>query len=325
MIDSNLKKNLLIWSKIGLRAAFGLSLIELKKKYKNFFVVSADVSTSAGLDRYRKTHSQSYVETGITEQSMMGIASGIASENLPVITTTFAPFQTSRCNEQIKVNLGYMKSNVCMVGIASGVSLGMLGYTHCAIEDVGVLRSIPNIKIFSPADCFELYKILENFLQNPSPTYLRLTGNRNSPTLYNETLNFNIDKPTVFLDEGDITLITTGSILKNILLAVEDLKKKNFKCNILHYHNIKPFNKKILFDYINKSKIMFSFEEHNSIGGLGSAISEAMSEIENSPKLVKVGIPDTYDHSGTYDDLLKKFDLDENGISKIIVENLKNI
>ena len=96
----------------------------------------------------------------------MGIASGIASENLPVITTTFAPFQTSRCNEQIKVNLGYMKSNVCMVGIASGVSLGMLGYTHCAIEDIGVLRSIPNLKYLAPADCFELYKILENFLQN---------------------------------------------------------------------------------------------------------------------------------------------------------------
>ena len=102
MIDSNLKKNLLIWSKIGLRAAFGLSLIELKKKYKNFFVVSADVSTSAGLDRYRKIHSQSYVETGITEQSMMGIASGIASENLPVITTTLLHFRPQDVMNKLK-------------------------------------------------------------------------------------------------------------------------------------------------------------------------------------------------------------------------------
>ena len=115
-------------------------------------VLTCEVSTSAGLYRYRKTFPEKYLDLGIAEQNMIGVAAGLASENFKVITTTFAPFQTMRCCEQIKVNLGYMKQKVCMIGIASGLVLGNLGYTHCCIEDIGILRSIPNLTIISPAD-----------------------------------------------------------------------------------------------------------------------------------------------------------------------------
>ena len=151
-------RNIKMWSTIGARATFGLAALDLAKEIDNLIVLTCDVSTSAGLDRFRKTYPNKYIDLGIAEQNMIGIATGLANEGFPVITTTFAPFQTMRCCEQIKVNLGYMKKNVTMVGLASGLVLGTLGYTHCCIEDIGVLRSIPNLSIISPADSLETAK-----------------------------------------------------------------------------------------------------------------------------------------------------------------------
>ena len=145
-------RNIKMWSTIGSRATFGIAALELAKEVENLMVLTCDVSTSAGLDRYRKTFPEKYLDLGIAEQNMIGVASGLSSEGFNVVTTTFAPFQTIRCCEQIKVNIGYMKQKVCMVGIGSGLALGTLGYTHCCIEDIGVLRSIPEISIISPAD-----------------------------------------------------------------------------------------------------------------------------------------------------------------------------
>ena len=133
------ERNIKVWSTIGPRATLGIAALDLAKKINNLMVLTCDVSTSAGLDRYRKLFPEKYIDLGIAEQNMIGVAAGLASENFNVVTTTFAPFQTLRCCEQIKVNLGYMNSKVCMVGIASGLVLGTLGFTHCCIEDVGIL------------------------------------------------------------------------------------------------------------------------------------------------------------------------------------------
>ena len=141
------EKNIKVWSTIGSRATFGIAVLDLAKELSNLMVLTCDVSTSAGLDRFKKTFPEKYLDVGIAEQNMIGIAAGLASEDYNVITTTFAPFQSMRCFEQIKVNLGYMRQKVCMVGIGSGLALGTLGFTHACIEDIGVLRSVPNIKI----------------------------------------------------------------------------------------------------------------------------------------------------------------------------------
>ena len=324
MIDSNLKKNLLIWSKIGLRAAFGLSLIELKKKYKNFFVISADVSTSAGLDRYRKIHSQSYVETGITEQSMMGIASGIASENLPVITTTFAPFQTSRCNEQIKVNLGYMKSKVLMVGLASGLILGNLGFSHCSIEEIGVLRSIPNLKIVTPADALELKKVLEYFLNyGDQSMYLRLTGGSNIEQIYSEDYDFTIGKAITLRQGKDICFFSCGAILKNVIKASNILKEKyKITSKIINVHTIKPIDREVILK--NKNfKLHVCVEEHNTIGGLASAISEVKCQEGVFVKQVNLGVNDEYTKSGSYEYLLDHYNLSPEKIAQTIMKKIE--
>ena len=137
-------RNIKLFSTVGPRAAFGLWITDVAKKMENLMVVTCDVSTSAGLDRFRKTFPDQYIDLGIAEQNMIGVAAGLSSEDFKVITTTFAPFQTMRCCEQIKVNLGYMKEKITMVGLASGLVLGNLGYTHHGLQDYALMRSFPN-------------------------------------------------------------------------------------------------------------------------------------------------------------------------------------
>ena len=173
-------KNIKIWSAIGTRATFGLAVLDMAKELKDLVVLTADVSTSAGLDRFRKTFPEKYFDIGIAEQNMIGVATGLASEGKNVITTTFAPFQTMRCLEQIKVNLGYMNQKVSMVGLASGLALGALGFTHCCIEDIGALRSIPNIDIVVPSDSLETIKAINAMVKSKNSTYVRLTGISNN-------------------------------------------------------------------------------------------------------------------------------------------------
>ena len=182
-----------LWSSVGSRATFGLVSLELIKNNDKLMIVTADVSTSAGLDRYKK-YPENYIDVGIGEQNMISVASGLSSEGFDVITTTFSPFQTLRCAEQIKVNLGYMKNKVIMVGLASGLVLGTLGFTHCSIEDIGVLRSIPNLTIISPADALETAKAIEASIKHDRSVYIRLTGGSNNPIVYDKDYEFEIGK-----------------------------------------------------------------------------------------------------------------------------------
>ena len=193
------QKTIKLLSTIGPRASFGMAALDLVKKYNDLMILTCDVSTSAGLDRYRKSFSENYIDLGIAEQNLIGVATGLASEKFKVITTTFAPFQTMRCCEQIKVNLGYMKEKITMVGLASGLVLGNLGYTHCCIEDVGVLRSIPNLTIISPSDSLETVKAIEASLTHEQSCYIRITGGSNNPIVNEDDFDFKIGKGKLIL------------------------------------------------------------------------------------------------------------------------------
>lgn len=316
------ERNIKIWSTIGQRATLGIAALELAKKMDNLIVVTCDVSTSAGLDRFRKILPEKFIDVGIAEQNMIGIATGLASENYKVLTTTFAPFQTMRCLEQIKVNLGYMKQKVCMVGLASGLALGTLGYTHCCIEDIGVLRSIPNINIISPADCTETVKVLEASLNAEKSTYIRLTGVANNPIVYNEDYKFQIGK-AIKLNEGeDITIFSTGSMVHESLLVAKILEKNNLSTKVYNMHTIKPIDKEAIMDAKN-SKLIVSIEEHNIIGGLGSAISEVKTLYRDYPKQLFFGINDKYSKGGGYLFLKKKNGLSSDMIVNDILSELK--
>ena len=315
-IDS---RNIKIWSTIGSRATFGVAALELAKEINNLMILTCDVSTSAGLDRFRKTYPEKYLDLGIAEQNMIGVASGLSSEGFNVITTTFAPFQTSRCCEQIKVNLGYMKQKVCMVGIGSGLALGTLGYTHCCIEDIGVLRSIPEINIISPADSLETVKALEAALNSKKSCYIRLTGSSNNPIVYEKDYDFEIGKSIKLREGKDITIFCSGSMVYNSLEAAKILESKKISAEVINVHSIKPLDKKAVEESF-KTKLIVSVEEHNIVGGLGSAIAEYKSLFKNSPKQLFLGIKDIYSKGGTYKYLKEKHRLSPEKIVEDIIK-----
>ena len=316
-------RNIKVWSTIGSRATLGIAAVELAKEIDELMVLTCDVSTSAGLDRFRKTYPEKYLDLGIAEQNMIGVAAGLASENFNVVTTTFAPFQTMRCCEQIKVNLGYMSQKVCMVGIASGLVLGTLGYTHCCIEDIGVLRSIPGIVIISPADSLETIKALNSAVRSSKPTYIRLTGGSNNPIVYDKDYNFEIGKSITLKEGEDVTIFASGASVFQSLEAAKILEKENLSCSVINMHTIKPLDTDAIKKAC-KSKLIATVEEHNIIGGLGSAVSEYKSTLSSSPKQVFFGINDTYSKGGNYKFLLNKHGLTAEKIVNDILINLKN-
>ena len=314
-------RNIKMWSTIGQRATLGIAALEIAKNNKNLIVLTCDVSTSAGLDRFRKTLPEQYIDLGIAEQNLIGVATGLSSEKFDVITTTFAPFQTMRCCEQIKVNLGYMSHKVCMVGLASGLALGTLGFTHSCIEDIGVLRSIPGITIISPADSLETIKALDAAVKLNGPCYIRLTGTSNNPIVYDKDYNFEIGKSIKLREGSDVAIFSSGSSVNNSLKASELLSEKNISCTVINMHTIKPLDTKAILEACNH-KLIVSIEEHNIIGGLGSAISEFKSTLEKSPKQLFLGIKDMYGKGGTYNHLLNKHGLTPEKIVENVLKNL---
>jgi transketolase len=316
------EKNIKTWSLIGSRATFGVAALELAKDINNLMVLTCDVSTSAGLDRYRKTYPDKYLDIGIAEQNMIGIAAGLSSEGFNVITTTFAPFQVMRCCEQIKVNAGYMKQKMCMVGLASGLVLGTLGFTHACIEDIGVLRSIPNIDIISPADSLETVKALQSAINSNKSTYIRLTGSSNNPIVYNNDYDFKIGKSVELLSGKDITIFSSGASVHRCIQAAKLLEQNKISCSVINMHTIKPIDKERIKREAEEKKFLFSVEEHNVIGGLGSAISEHLVTLKNKANLTIMGINDIYGKAGTYKYLLEKHGLSTNRIVSKILEKI---
>jgi transketolase len=316
------ERNIKTWSTIGSRATLGIAALELAKEIDNLMVLTCDVSTSAGLDRFRKIFPEKYLDLGIAEQNMIGVAAGLASENFNVITTTFAPFQTMRCCEQIKVNIGYMKQKICMVGIASGLALGTLGYTHCCIEDVGILRSIPGITIISPADSLETVKALQAAIKSKNSSYLRLTGASNNPIVYDKNYEFKIGKSITLKHGKDITIFCAGAMVYQSLKAADILEDNNLSCKVINMHTIKPIDKGAIEESFN-SKLIVSVEEHNIIGGLGSAIAEYKSSFKESPKQLFLGIKDTYTKGGNYKFLQEKHRLTSDKIAKDILLSMQ--
>lgn len=316
------EKNIKFWSNLGTRATLGLSILDIVKENENLIVVTCDVSTSAGLDRFRKTHPSNYVDVGIAEQNMIGVATGLASEKFDVITTTFSPFQTLRCCEQIKVNLGYMKEKITMVGLASGLVLGNLGYTHCSIEDVGVLRSIPNLKIICPSDTLETIKALKASIEDNTSCYIRLTGGSNTPIINTQDYDFSIGKAIKLMEGKDVIIIGCGVILNEGLQAAEKLKKHNLSTSVINCHTIKPLDQNLLNFIKSTHKILVTIEEHNTIGGLGSAVSELITQNKTTCPLLRIGVDDKYSNSGSYEFLKNHYGLTSD---KIVDKILKNI
>lgn len=309
------EKNIKTLSVIGTRATFGQVCNEIIKSQNKLMIVTADVSTSAGLDKFRKNYPDNFIDVGIAEQNMIGVATGLSRNGFQVITTTFSPFQTLRCLEQIKVNLGYMNEKIIMVGLASGLVLGPLGFTHCSIEDIGAIRSIPNIKIVSPADSLETTKAILASLKENCSVYIRLTGGAPSPIINKINYDFEIGKSINLIDGNDLAVIGNGAILSECYEVSQILKNKGISCTLINMHTIKPLDENTLKKVSKNFKYIFTVEEHNIIGGLGSAVAEFISNFKTENKLVRIGVNDLYSKSGSYQYMKKINKIDANSIA----------
>jgi transketolase len=311
-------RNVIAWSRLGQRGSiFGLALPEIANEMENLRVVTADLGLLSGLDRFRKAWADRYINVGIAEQNMIGISAGLAKEGNCVFATTYATFCSLRSLEQIRHNLGYMKFNVKVVGSSAGFAMGMSGNTHYAIEDIAIMRSIPNMIVISPADAAEAYLSAFAVSKIDAPVYIRLTGTMNCPIIYKEGYTFQIGKAVVLREGTDLALIGAGTLVYTLLEAAELLAQEGISCSVINMHTIKPLDTEALNNVL-RAKAIVTVEEHSIIGGLGGAVAEYLAPLRNRPPHLILGIPDAFGKAGEYNWLLGKYGLTNHGITDSI-------
>ena len=284
-------------------------------------VLSADLGRSSGLNRFIKSYPDNYLNIGISEQNMIGVAAGLAREGFVVFTTSFAPFLSMRSCEQIRMNMGYMDANVKAVALGSGVSMSFLGNSHYGIEDASIMRSIPNLTVVSPADCGEIVKTVFAAADHEGPMYIRLTGETNNPIVYEEDYNYKIGKAITLREGSEITIFANGTMVYESLEAAKILEKVGISAAVVNMHTIKPLDTYVIDKAVKSSKLIVTVEEHSVIGGLGGAIAEYKTAFSNTPPQLLIGLPDKFGKVGEHKFLLEKYGLTANQISERIANS----
>ena len=293
-------------SMLGQRGSvFGQAVLEAAKEDDKFMLLTADLATLSGMDRYCKTYPNQFINVGIAEQNMVGIAAGMAAEGFHPVVTTYATFVTMRSCEQIRHYLGYMKQKVIVVGSGAGLSQGFAGNTHYTIEDISMMRAIPNLQILSPADAASAVKLFDVARASESPVYIRLTGNLNCPMVYKDEAQFEIGKSNKLADGDDVTIFACGTMVSTALTVAKTLLESNVKVGVVDMYSIKPIDKEAVLA-AKKSKLLVTLEEHSKMGGLGAAVSEIVAEESGFPRLLRLGIADVFDLAGDYAGLLEQ-------------------
>jgi transketolase len=307
-----------MWSRLGPAGAFGLASLELAASNNAVVMLSADMAHASGLERFMNTYPDRFYNVGIAEQDLVGIASGMANEGFIPYATTYATFLATRALDQIKVNMGYMKKKINLVGVLGGLSAGIFGSTHISVEDIAAIRAIPNITILSPADCCEVIKCTLATAENDAPVYMRLTGEINMPSVYSGDYELRIGK-SITVDEGtDVALIATGAMVSNSIRAAQLLREKAVSCRVINMHTIKPLDLDAVLD-AGQLRLVVTVEEHSIIGGLGGAVAEALSESGMPHRLLRIGLNDTYIKAAEYGYLQDKLGLSPSKIADRII------
>ena len=310
------------WSRLGSRATYGQAILMLAEKSENLMVLSADLGNSSGLDRFKATYPDKFLNIGIAEQNMIGVAAGLAKEGSVVFASSFAPFITMRAAEQVRMNMGYMDLNIKTVAIGSGVSMSFLGNSHFGLEDAAIMRSIPNMTVVSPADCAEIVKTVFAAAEYPHPMYIRLTGAVGFPVVYEDDYDFQIGKAVEIKSGTDISIVATGSMVYESLEAAKILQEEGISVSVLNMHTIKPLDTEALDILISKGKTIFTIEEHSITGGLGSAVAEYICSIPNSPVVNRIGLPDEFVITAEYRYILEKYGLVGSQIANTIKQKI---
>ncbi len=289
------------WSMLGQRGtAFGIAMPDIASRKDNVKLLTADLSLLSGMERYATDYPGKFLNVGIAEQNMIGIAAGLAMEGDCVFASTYASFIAVRSLEHVRQHLSYLNCNVKIIGSSAGVVAAKSGVSHWATEDIAFMRALPNIKVFSPADGLEVIKVMEYAADNDGPVYIRLSGGLNCPAVYKEDYNFEAGKMIKLSDKGkDVAVIATGLMVSESMKAVEMLSEKGINCSLFDMHTIKPIDKDTLSEIFKDYGLIVTVEEHNVIGGMGSAVAEFKAGFANAPRQIFIGFNDCFANAGS--------------------------
>jgi len=304
---------------VSTRQAYGEALAKLGDKYENVVVLDADLAEATKTILFKKKFPDRFFDMGIAEADMIGTAAGLATCGKIPFVSSFAMFAVGRAFEQVRNSIAYPNLNVKIAATHAGITVGEDGATHQAIEDIALMRAVPNMQIICPCDQYEAAWAVEEAAKISGPAYIRL-GRSDVPDIYNENQKFEFGKGIELIDGKDVTIIATGIMVSKAIEASEELKNKGISARVIDIHTIKPLDKEIILKAAQETRGIIVAEEHNIIGGLGGAVAEIVSE--NCPtKVIRVGVEDEFGQSGKATELLEEYGL----TSKKIVEKTQEI
>ncbi|MDD4202120.1 MAG: transketolase family protein [Candidatus Omnitrophica bacterium] len=306
---------------ISTRDGFGKGLVELGRKNKNIVVLSADLTDSTRAGWFQKEFPERLFNLGVAEQDMIGTAAGFALSGKIPFACSFGVFASGRAWDQIRVSAAYMNLNVKIAGTHGGISVGPDGATHQAIEEIALMRILPNMKVIVPCDAIEAQKATIKAAETQGPVYLRL-GRSGSPVITTEKEEFVIGKANVLKKGKDVAIFACGHMVYESLLAWEELQKQGISATVINLHTIKPLDSAAIIRAAKETGAIVSVEEHTLAGGVGSAIAEVM--IQKHPVIMKmVGVKDRFGESGDPEALYKFFGLTAKDIVKAAKQAVK--
>lgn len=300
--------------KIATRESYGKALEELGKKNNDVVVLDADLSGATKTNIFAKEFPERFFDMGIAEANMIGTAAGLSTCGKIPYASTFAVFAAGRAYDQIRNSVCYPNNNVKICATHAGVTVGEDGATHQMIEDISLMRTLPNMVVLSPSDDIQTRWMIEEISKNQNPTYVRL-ARLATPIIYERNQTFEIGKAVQNGDGTDATIFATGVTVSEAIKAQKELKEKGIHIRVIDIHTIKPIDKEMIIKCAKETKRLISIEDHSVIGGLGSAIAEVLTE-EYPVKLERIGIPDVFGKSGKAEELMDYFGL----TAKYIVE-----
>ena len=295
------------------REGYAAALEELAQS-PDIIVMDADLGAATKSATFKKFAPERFIDSGIAEANMMGVAAGLATCGKTVLTSSFAMFATGRAFEQIRNSIAYPNLNVKICASHAGISVGEDGASHQCNEDIALMRILPNMVVINPADAIEAKAAVLEAVRHEGPVYVRL-GRLAIPQVFNENYRFTIGKGQVLADGDDVSIIATGLMVDEAIKAKDILAKQGISARIVNMATIKPIDKALIIESAKKTGCIVTAEEHSIIGGLGSAVAEVLSEECPTP-LVRVGVNDTFGESGPAWELLKKYGLSAENIAK---------
>lgn len=292
---------------VATRVGFGTALVELGKKRDDFIVMDADLAAATQTGMFKKAFPDRFYNAGIAEQNMVSIAAGVAATGKKVVCSSFAMFAAGRAFEQIRNSVGYPRLNVIIGATHAGISVGEDGASHQCNEDIALMRTIPGMTIINPADVVEAEKAVYAAFEHDGPVYMRF-GRLAVPVVFDDDYKFEIGKGVELREGNDVTIIATGLMVKEALEAYDLLKAEGINARVINMATIKPLDTEIVLKAAKETGAIVTAEEHSVIGGLGSAVSEYLSEVYPTT-VVKLGVNDEFGHSGPAVKLLDEFGL----------------